>query len=445
MPQKIVKKAETLVINGDQAVALAAAQSNVDVVAAYPITPQTIIVEKFSEYVANGDVQTEFVCTESEHSAISAALSASMSGARTFTASASAGLALMHEILFVTAGTRAPVVMAVANRALSSPLNIHCDHSDTMAERDSGWIQIYTKNSQEAYDSIIQAFKIAEDITVSLPVIVGLDGFTLSHTLERVDVLSDEQVKKFVGERVLPKVMTPEGKTAEFKLDPDHPLTMGSNVLPNYYFEFKYQQENAMKNAVDKIKEIYEKYSMYLDENGLENSDPYCDEKVLPRKSGVEINDGLVETYELHDADIAVVGVFGSITGTLKEVVDEFRGEDKKVGILRLRTFRPFPVKRVKELLKDRKVIAVMDRSMTPGGAGSPVFTDVRNALFDLNPDERPIVINYIFGLGGRDTKLEDVRKIFDDLQHIVGRLANESRATIVFDEPKPKYLGLKE
>ena len=185
-------KQETMALNGDEAVAFAVKQCDVDVVAAYPITPQTIIVEKFSEYVANGEVQTEFVCTESEHSAMTACLAASATGARTFTASASAGLALMHEMLFVTSGSRAPVVMAVANRALSSPLNIHGDQSDSMAERDSGWIHIYVENAQEAYDSIIQAFKIAEDVDVSLPIIVGLDGFTVSHTLENVDVLSED-------------------------------------------------------------------------------------------------------------------------------------------------------------------------------------------------------------------------------------------------------------
>src|SRR5208337_1289526 len=216
-------KQETVALNGDEAVAFAVKQCNVDVVAAYPITPQTIIVEKLSEYVANGEVDAEYICTESEHSAMAACLAASATGARVFTATASAGLALMHEMLFVTSGCRAPVVMAIANRALSSPLNIHGDQSDSMAERDSGWIHIYVENAQEAYDSIIQAFKIAEDLDVSLPIIVGLDGFTLSHTLENVDVLPEEAVKEFVGDRQLPNVLTHEGKTVPFKLDPDNP------------------------------------------------------------------------------------------------------------------------------------------------------------------------------------------------------------------------------
>ncbi len=200
---QLVKK-ETLALNGDEAVALAAKQSDVDVVAAYPITPQTIIVEKFSEYVANGEVNTQFVCTESEHSAMTASIAASATGVITFTASASAGLALMHEMLFVASGARTPVVMAIANRALSAPLNIHGDQSDTMAERDSGWIQLYAENAQEAYDTVLQAFRIGEHLDVSLPVIVGIDGFTISHTLENVDVLTDDDAKKFVGERKIP-------------------------------------------------------------------------------------------------------------------------------------------------------------------------------------------------------------------------------------------------
>src|SRR4030065_1301425 len=225
MVAKLAKQ-EKMALNGDEAVAFAAKQSDVDVVAAYPITPQTIIVERFSEYVANGEVHTEFVCTESEHSSLAACRAASVTGARTFTASASAGLALMHEMLFVTSGCRAPVVMAVANRALSAPLNIHGDHSDAMAERDSGWIQIYAENAQEVYDSVIQAFRIAEHLDVQLPVMVGLDGFTLSHTLENVKILNDQTVKDFVKIRQFPVVLTHEGKTVPFILDPETSIIM---------------------------------------------------------------------------------------------------------------------------------------------------------------------------------------------------------------------------
>jgi pyruvate ferredoxin oxidoreductase alpha subunit len=387
---------ETSALNGDEAVALAAKQCDVDVVAAYPITPQTIIVEKFSEYVANGEVQTEFVCTESEHSAMTACLAASLTGARTFTASASAGLALMHEMLFVTSGSRAPVVMAVANRALSSPLNIHGDQSDSMAERDSGWIQIYVENAQEAYDSIIQAFKIAEDVDVSLPIIVALDGFTISHTLEKVDVLPEDTVKKFVSERQFPMVLTHEGKTVPFKLDPQNPMTMGPFALQNYYYEFKRQQEEGMKNALKKIQDVNSEYA-----------------KISGRKYG----NGLIDAYQLEGAEVAIV-VVGSTAGTLKVIVDQLRQEGVKAGVLRLRTFRPLPVEELRNALKNVKAIAVMDKSMTPGGFGGAVFSEVRNALYDA--EDHPNIVSFIFGLGGRDTSPRDLRKIFDELTRIV-------------------------
>jgi pyruvate ferredoxin oxidoreductase alpha subunit len=405
-------KQETTGMNGDEAVAFAVKQCDVDVVAAYPITPQTIIVEKFSEYVANGEVQTEFVCTESEHSAMTACLAAGATGARTFTASASAGLALMHEMLFVTSGSRIPVVMAVANRALSAPLNIHGDHSDAMAERDSGWIQIYAENAQEAYDSIIQAFKIAEDIGVSLPVIIGLDGFTISHTLERVDVLPEDVVKAYVGARKFPLVVTHEGKTVPFKLDPDNPMTMGPNALQNYYFEFKRQQEEGMKNALKKIQEVNNEYA---------------------KISGRSYGNGLVDAYKLDDAEIAIV-VIGSTAGTLKVIVDQLRQEGIKAGVLRIRSFRPFPVEDIRNALKNTKAIAVMDKSMSPGGLGAAVYNEVRNALYDLK--QQPITVNYIFGLGGRDSSPRDLRRIFEDLIRITKTAQVDKQIN---------YLGLRE
>ena len=406
------EKQEIMALNGDEAVAYAAKQSDVDVVAAYPITPQTIIVEKYSEYVANGEVQTEFVCTESEHSAMTACLAAALTGARTFTASASAGLALMHEMLTVTSGSRAPVVMAVANRALSSPLNIHGDQSDSMAERDSGWIHIYVENAQEAYDSIIQAFKIAEDPSVSLPILIGLDGFTLSHTLERVDTLSDETIRAFVGERVLPLVQNHVGKTVPYKLDPDNPMTMGPIALQNYYFEFKRQQDEAMKNAYKKIQEINSEYAQISDRS---------------------YGNGLIEAYKLDDATVAVVCV-GSTAGTLKVVVDELRQEGIKAGLLRLRTFRPLPVEELKSALKNAKAIAVMDKSISFGGFGGAVYHEVRHALYDLQA--RPPVINYIYGLGGRDTNPRVFRNIFEDLTRI---------ATTGHVEKQITYFGVRE
>jgi pyruvate ferredoxin oxidoreductase alpha subunit len=393
---KSAVKQEISGLNGDEAVAYAVKQADVDVVAAYPITPQTIIVEKLSEYVANGEVNTEFVCTESEHSAMAACLAAEATGARTFTASASAGLALMHEMLFVTSGCRAPVVMALANRALSAPLNIHGDHSDAMAQRDSGWIQMYVENAQEAYDSIFQAFRIGEHLDVQLPVMVGLDGFTLSHTLENVQVLPDDAAKGFVGTRQLPTVLTHEGKTVPFKLDPENPMTMGPVALQNYYFEFKRQQEDAMRNALRLIQQINEEYA---------------------EVSGRSYGNGLLDEYELNDAEVAIV-CLGSTAGTVKTVIDDLRAEGVKAGLLRIRTFRPFPAEGIAKALANAKAIAVMDRSMSFGGNGGAVDHETRHALYDAA--NHPFMVNYIYGLGGRDTSPSQIRKVYEDLQAIV-------------------------
>jgi len=401
-----------MALSGDEAAAYAAKQSDVDVVAAYPITPQTIIVEKFSEYVANGEVETEFVCVESEHSAMAASLSASATGARAFTATASAGLALMSEMLFVTSGCRAPVVMAVANRALSAPINIHGDHSDSMAQRDSGWIQLYAENAQEAYDTIIQAFRIAENTNVLLPVMVGLDGFTLSHTLENVLTLLDADVKDFIGTRQFPKVLTHEGKTVPFRLDPANPMTVGPLALQNYYFEFKRQQEEAMKNALAVIQKVNTEYA---------------------KISGRNYGDGLVEAYRLEDAEVAAI-CLGSTAGTMKTVVDALRQDGVKAGLLRLRTFRPLPVEQILSALANVKAVAVMDRCMSFGGNGGPVFHEVRHLLYDA--DVRPYIVNYIYGLGGRDTSPTKLRSIYDYLQRV---LQNKRVETPI------QYLGLRE
>ncbi|MFB0563507.1 MAG: transketolase C-terminal domain-containing protein [Candidatus Lokiarchaeia archaeon] len=389
-------KQKVLALNGDEAVAYAAKQSDVDVVAAYPITPQTIIVERLSEYVANGEVDTEFICVESEHSALSVCLTASAVGARVFTATASAGLALMHEILYVTSGCRAPVVMAVANRALSAPINIHCDHSDSMIERDSSWIQIYAENSQEVYDSIIQAFRIAEHPEIMLPIMVCLDGFTLSHTLENVHVLPDDTVKNFVGTRKFPLVTTHQGKTVPLKLDFKNPMTIGSLDLPDYYFEHKRQQEEAMRKAPEIIQQIQGEYTEI---------------------SGRRYGDGLLDAYKLKDAEIATVCV-GSTAGTMKTVVDDLRAEGVKSGLLRIRTFRPLPVEGIVKALEKVKAVAVMDRSMSFGGHGGAIFHEVRHSLYDAS--NRPHVVNYIYGLGGRDTSPSQIRKIYEELQNIL-------------------------
>ena len=384
-----------LPLNGDTAVAYAVKQCDVDVVAAYPITPQTIIVEKFSEYVANGEVETEFVCVESEHSAMTCCLTAAATGARTFTATASAGLALMHEMLGVTSGCRAPVVMSVVNRALSAPINIHCDHSDSMAERDLGWIQIYAENSQEAYDSIIQAFKIAENPEILLPTMVGLDGFVLSHTLENVNVLPTENVRKFVGKRDLPLVMNHHGKMVPFKLDPENPVTIGPLDLYDYYFEHKRQQEEAMRRALEVIKQVHDEYA---------------------EQSGRSYGNGLVEPYRLDDAEIATICI-GSTAGTIKTIVDELRENGIKAGLLKIRTFRPLPVQDITSCLSDKKAVAVMDRACSFGGNGGPLFHEIRHALYDL-PNNPPLA-NYIYGLGGRDTSPYMIDGIYRDLQKI--------------------------
>jgi pyruvate ferredoxin oxidoreductase alpha subunit len=405
-------KPEWLAMNGDEAVAYAVKQSDVDVVAAYPITPQTIIVEKYSEYVADGEVQTEFVCTESEHSAMTACIAAEATGARTFTASASAGLALMHEMLFVCSGCRMPVVMAVANRALSAPLNIHGDQSDSMAQRDSGWIQIYVENAQEAYDTIIQAFRIAEDHQVLLPVMVGLDGYTISHTLENVNVLGNDAAAQFVGPHKLIEVMTQEGKAVPFKLDPDNPMTMGPIAMQNYYFEFKRQQEEAMKNALSVIQEINSEYA---------------------KISGRSYGNGLLDEYSLGDAEIAIVCI-GSTAGTLKTIVDKLREEGVKAGLLRIRTFIPLPVEEIRRALRSVKAIAVMDKSVSFGGFGGPVFTAVHHALY--GEEARPHIVDYIYGLGGRDTHPRELRRIYEDLQHVLH--TNHVDKTI-------HYIGLRE
>jgi len=389
-------KQTVLALSGDEAVAYAVKQTDVDLVAAYPITPQTIIVEKLSEYVHDGEMDTEFMCVESEHSALTACLTAAAAGARTFTASASAGLALMHEILYVTAGCRAPVVMAIANRALSAPINIHCDHADSMVERDASWIQIYVENSQEAYDSTIQAFKIAEDPDILLPAMVMLDAFFLSHTLESVKVLPNEAVLKFVGTRKIPLVRSHEDKLVPFKLDPENPLTMGPLDLYDYYFEHKRQQEEAMQRAPQKIKQVHDEYG-----------------KISGRRYG----NGLVDPYRLEDAEIATICV-GSTAGTTKTVVDQLRAKGVKAGLLRLRSYRPFPSQNITKALGNVKAIAVMDRSHSFGAHGGPMFHEVRHVLYDT--PTHPQVVNYIYGLGGRDMPQTLIHEIYKDLQKIV-------------------------
>ncbi|MFX0067508.1 MAG: pyruvate ferredoxin oxidoreductase [Promethearchaeota archaeon] len=386
-------KQKILALNGDEAAAFAAKQCDPDVVAAYPITPQTIIVERFSEYVADGEVNTEFVAVESEHSALSACVGAAAVGGRAYTATASQGLALMWEILYIAAGLRLPIVMTVVNRALSAPINIHCDHSDTMGARDSGWIQIYCENSQEAYDTTIQAWRIAEHPEVQLPVMDTLDGFVLSHTLENVTVLPDEAVKDFIGERRIPKVDV-GSKEAPYVLDPENPLSFGDLALTDYYFEIKMQQILAMNNVEGAIEKIDKEYG-----------------EISGRTYGI------IEQQGLEDADVAILSL-GSTAGTTRYVAKTMKDEGAKVGSLKLRVFRPFPYEKLSEALEGIKVVAVLDRSSVPGGYGGPVFNELRSLFYEK--EERPIIVNYIYGLGGRDVPQELIRKTFKDGLEIV-------------------------
>ena len=379
---------QNVAMNGDQAIALAWKQIDPDVVAAYPITPQTIIVEAFSEFVADGLVNTEYVCAESEHSAMSLCIGASAAGARVATATASAGLAFMWETLYIASSMRLPIVMAVANRALSGPINIHCDHSDAMGARDSGWIQLFGENVQEAYDDSLMAFRIAEHMDIRLPIMTCLDGFIVTHSLERLETLPDDVVKKFVG----------EFKWKRSLLDIKNPTTMGPFDWTDYYFEHKYQQAEAMKRVPAVVKSVSEEFA---------------------RLSGRKYD--LIEPYKLDDADYALVAM-GSTAGTLKEVVDGLRAEGKKVGSLKLRLFRPFPAEELAKTLEGLKGVAVLDRALSMGAAG-PIFPELRSALFETS--KRPRITNYIYGLGGRDIKPEELRTVYDQLMHNQGETVN--------------------
>jgi pyruvate ferredoxin oxidoreductase alpha subunit len=362
-------------LTGDEAVAYAAKQCDVDVLAAYPITPQTVIVERFSEYVADGEVDTEYICVESEHSAMSACIGASLTGARVFTATASQGLALMHEMMYAASGLRCPIVMGVANRALSAPINIHGDHSDMMGSRDCGWIQVYTENAQEAYDSVIQAFKIAEDPEILLPITVNLDGFIVSHCMEGVETLGDEEVRSFLPEREV-----------AFKLDPEKPSTVGPLCLPDYYFEFKVQQEEAMKRVPTKVEKVGKEFG-----------------ELAGRAYAA------LHTHALEDAEVAVL-CSGSTAGTARVVVDKMRAEGKKVGAIKLRLYRPFPAEDLLKKASHLKVIAVLDRALSFGAPSAPLCSDVKAVFYAAK--QRPRVWGIVYGLGGRDITPSDLEQV---------------------------------
>jgi len=395
-----------LALTGNEAVALAIRQVSPDVVAAYPITPQTDIVQYVASFVADGLIDTEFVTVESEHSAMSAVVGAAAAGARAMTATSANGLALMWEVLYIAAGLRLPVVMAVVNRALSAPLNIHCDHSDAMGARDSGWIQLWSEDAQEAYDNLLQAVRIAEDPRVQLPVMVCLDGFIISHALLNVEVIADEAVRAFVGEY----------RPAYSVLDPDRPVTVGPLDLYDFYFEHKRQQAEAMRTAPEVIREVARDFA-----------------RVCGR--GYD----LVEGYRMEDAEVAVVAL-GSTAGTVRHVVDVVRAEGWPVGLVKPRVFRPFPADEMLSLLGRLGAVAVLDRSDGMAGRGGPLFAEVRSALYRLAEGRAsgrsPVTLDFVYGLGGRDLDPVAVRRVYARLREVTGT-----------GKPGPEvtYLGVRE
>lgn len=386
-------------VTGNEAVANALRQLNPDVCAAYPITPQTDLMQRFTSFVSDGLVDTEVILVESEHSAMSACIGAAAAGGRVVTATSGPGLALMWEMLFVASGMRLPIIMPVVNRSLSAPLNIHGDHSDAMGARDSGWIQLWSENAQEAYDNTIQAYLIAENMDVRLPVMICMDGFIISHSIERVEFLDDKVVKDFAGEY---KELNP-------LLDIKHPKSYGPLILPDYYTEFKRMQHDAMS----KVKNVV-----------LKVADDFA--KISGRKYDI------FEKYRLDDAEIGIV-ILNSAAGTTKDVIDEFRDKGIKAGLLKPRLFRPFPYDDVAEALKHLKAVAILDRCDSFGAFG-PLYTEIASSLY--HTDKKPVLINKIYGLGGRDYMHEHARIVLNELVE----LAETGKVKIFKD-----YIGVRE
>ncbi|MDO8241081.1 MAG: pyruvate ferredoxin oxidoreductase [Candidatus Moranbacteria bacterium] len=376
-----------IALTGGAAAAEALKQIEPDVMAVYPITPQTTIIETFAKFKADGEVATEVIEVESEHSAISACVGSSAAGARTVTATSSQGLALMNEILYIASGMRLPILMVVSARALSAPLNIHGDHSDVMGARDTGWIQIFSENAQEIYDNTIIGMKLAEK--VKLPVMAIMDGFNTSHCVENLEMLSIEQVREFVGE------FTPE----KYLLDIANPVSFGPVALQNSYFEFKVQQENAM----DKVAREYLKIAKEF-------------EKLTGRKKD------FFESYQTEDAEEVII-LAGSTAGTTKDVIDRMRKHGKKVGLIKMSLFRPFPRKELLVALKNAKSVAVMERAIS-SGTYPPIYQDIMTGLFQAG--ETKNMQSIIYSLGGRDIFAKDIEKIFDDLH--AGKISKETK-----------------
>ncbi len=387
-------------LSGNEAAAIAMKQINPDVVAAFPITPSTEIPQYFSTFVANGTVDTEFVAVESEHSAMSACIGAEAAGARAMTATSANGLSLMWEMIYIASSLRLPIVLSLVNRAVSGPLNIHCDHSDAMGVRDAGWIMLFSENNQEAYDNTLMAHRIAEHKDVLLPLMVCQDGFITSHSIENIELVEDEKVKDFVGTY----------KPEHYLLNEKEPIAVGPLDLQSYLFEHKAQQAEAMKNAKQVILDVSKDF-----------------EKLTGRKYG------LFEEYKLDDAEIAIV-CMNSTAGTTKYVVDNLRKQGIKAGLLKVRVFRPFPGEEIAKALSNVKAIAILDKADSLNSAGGALFEDVTSGMY-VNNVHVPAV-NYIYGIGGRDTKSDDIESVFKDLLEIVktGKIDNPYR-----------YLGLRK
>ncbi len=387
-------------ISGNEAVAIALRQINPDVFPAFPITPSTEIPQYFASFVANGQVDTEFITVESEHSSMSATIGASAAGARALTATSSCGLAYMWEELYIAASNRLPLALALVNRALSGPININCDHSDSMGARDAGWIQIYAENNQEAYDNMVQAFRISEHKDVRLPIMICQDGFITSHAVENIELLEDDAVKNFVGE------YEPEN----YLLNPKEKMAVGPYAITDYYMEAKRNQAEGMKNAVAVVKEVAKEFA------GI---------------SGREY--GLFEEYCMEDAEAAVV-MIGSAAGTTKDAIDALRAKGEKVGLIKIRLYRPFPAEEIAEALKNVKAVAIMDRAEGYTNHGGPLGSDVMAAMFRARSQAH--AVNYIYGLGGRDVRVEDMEKVFAELKQIVA----DGDAGETY-----RYLGIRE
>ena len=368
-------------LSGNEAVAVAMRQIDPDVMGAFPITPSTEIPQYFAQYVADVKVHTELVTVESEHSSMSVCIGAAAAGGRAISATSSCGLALMYELLYVAASSRLPIVLAVSTRALSGPININNDHSDAMGARDAGWIQIYAENNQEVYDNYVQAFPIAE--AVRLPVMICMDGFITSHAVENIELLEDGEVKNFVGEYHPEHSLLKAGET----------MAVGPYDVTHYYFEHKKQEAEAMKDAKQAILNQGKRF-------GQQFGRTY----------------GFFEEYCMEDAEEALV-LIGSTAGTAKAAVDQLRAQGKKVGLIKLRVFRPFPAEELAQALSRCKAVAVMDKSEGFSSCGGPIFAETRSALYDL--EQRPKLINVVYGLGGRDVSTGDIAALYQRLEHI--------------------------